>query len=414
MYWLVLLYVIVFYTQPGSRFPMLGAIRIELLIGVVILGGVLLTKWQMLVRLTRLNKAIFIFFSSLCFSFFGAVWTHTASHSIDVLLNIFKFFSIYIMMIGTINSERKLRLFTWVYIGSICFYYTEPFLLSLRGLNFHYEGGMMHLMGVGQFAHYNSLGGITASNLAFLAQLFFYYGWLLKVLFLVFAGIGMRVIMLTGSRTAYVGVIMLGILLVFFSKHKIRNFILIAIIGVGLFTLMPQEYKARFMTLQKATQVVEGEQVQDSMSTRWQIIKDAWNVFLKYPLVGCGLDSFYQIRGLLFGRWQQTHNLYMQVLTDMGIVGFVSFIYLLVTIWKYIVFIKHRLKINREEKSYLYRLATAIQMFLIMRLTVGMFGMDLYENYWWLMAGFSAVIYRLVQNKIDCKNRTKHFSKKGI
>jgi O-antigen ligase len=399
MFVLVLLYIITFYLQPGSRIPALGVIRFELVLGSILLFMLLLKNGGKFFSLTKMNKAILFFFIAVCLSFFGAVYTRTASDAFEILVRLLKFFSVYIMIVGTVDTTKKLKIFMLVYLGAICFFYMEPFLLSLQGKNLEYEGGVTHLYGVGQFGHYNSLGGITGSNLAFFVSLFPYYGFLIKTAFIAFGAIGMKVIMLTGSRTAYVGTIVLGVLTVIFSRNKARNIILVVLLAIVIFAVMPEEYRARFDTIGDTGAVISGEQQEGSMYTRWIIIKDAWKVFLRYPIVGCGLDNFWRIRGIMFNRWQQEHNLYMQVLTNMGIIGFISFSYLIFMILKYLAITRKKLRKMKMERSYLMGMVNALNAFLIMRLVVGMFGHDLYDNYWWLIAGLTVVVYEIVDSR---------------
>ncbi|MBN1493546.1 MAG: O-antigen ligase family protein [Candidatus Omnitrophica bacterium] len=404
----VLLYLIIFYIQPGSRIRSLGTLRIELVIGGLLLLILFAQRGTKIFRKTKLNKAIALFFVSVCLSMGGALWTHTASHSIEVFIGMLKFFSIYIMIVATVDSEKKLKKFMIVYLGCIFILFTEPFLLSLQGMNFEYKQGVSHLFGVGQFAHYNSLGGITASNLSFMIQWFlFTKNILFKILLLLFSAIGIRVIILTGSRTAYVGALVLALLAIFFGKYRIRNLIIVSVLGIIIYSFMPDQYRDRFISIKQSVDVVEGEKINDSMYTRWQIIKDAWGVFLKYPIVGCGLDSFYQLRGKIYGRWQQSHNLYLQILTNLGIFGMVAFLYLLRTLFQYIVYTKNRLIMVGRHKSFTWHVLIGCQMFIIMRLAVGMFGHDLFENYWWLISGIVMACYSIVEKQsADSEERT--------
>ncbi len=39
--------------------------------------------------------------------------------------------------------------------------------------------------------------------------------------------------------------------------------------------------------------------------------------------------------------------------------------------------------------------AKALMLFIFIRLVLGLFGMDLYEVYWWFACGFTAAIYKL-------------------
>lgn len=403
MFYLVLLYIITFYTQPGSRFPALGAIRFELLLGGLIVLTLFFRKGKKLFKSTQLNKAILFMFFSFCASFFGAFVTHTISSAVPILIQVIKYFCVYIMIIGTIDNVKKMKFFMLVYIGVIFFYFTEALIVG----NFFFNPSGPHLQAIGQFGHYNSLGGITASNMSFISQLIFVAPFVIKLIFVIFGAIGFRVIVLTGSRTAYVGVMVLGLIWIFLSKRKfIMSIVVIAFMFV-VFIYMPQEYKERFYTLGQAKDVIAGEEVNDSMTGRWIIIKDAWKVFLQYPIVGCGLNSFYPVRGRLFNRWQQTHNLYMQILTNIGAVGGIAFGYFLLTIFKYLKYCKTKLLAMGMQKHYLMYMVKALYMFIIMRLTVGMFGHDLYENYWWFIAGLTMVVTDLVQKRAAVFEETR-------
>jgi O-antigen ligase len=87
----------------------------------------------------------------------------------------------------------------------------------------------------------------------------------------------------------------------------------------------------------------------------WQI---AWRIFLDYPIIGAGLDSYgyaypnYDTWNGMF-RVEQAHNDYLQILADAGILGFgcaAAFIYLL---------FKHGLR-NIRQSSDSFRRNTAV------------------------------------------------------
>jgi hypothetical protein len=67
----------------------------------------------------------------------------------------------------------------------------------------------------------------------------------------------------------------------------------------------------------------------------------------------------------------------------------------------------------RLEKHYLMYMVKALYMFLIMRLTVGMFGHDLYENYWWFIAGLTMVVTDLVQKRVALFEKTRSATDKS-
>ncbi len=86
---------------------------------------------------------------------------------------------------------------------------------------------------------------------------------------------------------------------------------------------MPQDYWERFYSI-----FTEQDKVGQSISLRKQIIEDAWQVFLQNPL-GVGVGAFPLVRGEMFNRLQDTHNLYLEAATNLGIQGLILFLLLL-------------------------------------------------------------------------------------
>ena len=141
-----------------------------------------------------------------------------------------------------------------------------------------------------------------------------------------------------------------------------------------------------------------------------QIISDSIEILARYPL-GLGVDGFRAKRMELFGRHQDTHNLYLQVATQLGVQGLLVFLLFLVVLWKGLSGVISRLASapshglsNRsagpqksfrrdwfeamfEKSGFLLAVARATQAYLLVRLVLGLFGHDLYEVYWWIVTG---------------------------
>ncbi|MCD6288569.1 MAG: O-antigen ligase family protein, partial [Candidatus Hydrogenedentes bacterium] len=282
----------------------------------------------------------------------------------------------------------------------ICFLIVESFFNGLRGLNFHPVDHVMRLHGpTGLFAHPNSLGGVTAGVLPFLYYLFFYERriWR-KILIIVIALMAARVIIWTGSRTAWVGTLALMGFIWWYSRRKIVLALCGVVLLVTAWVAMPPVMKARFITLGETVKVVEGKEQVSSMSTRWQLMKDEWGVFLKYPLTGVGINSFPQARLRIYGRWQPHHNTYLQALADLGIIGFAAFAYLIYTIWSNLRQAAARGDPEHDD-PFITTMTLTLWVFLLTRLTVGMFGGDLYENYWWIAGGLSIVLLNIAREQ---------------
>jgi hypothetical protein len=137
---------------------------------------------------------------------------------------------------------------------------------------------------------------------------------------------------------------------------------------------------------------------------------DSLHVFAENPF-GVGIGGFRIVQHIEGRNAQETHNLYTQILSEIGIQGFIAFGLLIMMIFrqnlKSLSFFKktreHILEYrgSLEENSkqakevkrletdtvFLINLCTAIHLFLVARLILGAFGHDLYEMYWWIAAG---------------------------
>ena len=398
----VLAYVVVFYSQIGMRIPLLGSLRLELVIGSLILIAIGVSWAQQPARTDRypsLTGSIVFLFVAMALSVPGSYWI---GKSVDTMLGVLKMFSLYIMIMATVDTEAKLRQFIWVYVCMVALIVGEPFIGVFTGSAlWDSHRGYPKLMGVtGLWAHPNSLGGFAAANLAILYYLFVAERQKMKKYFLLGLGIiSMATVVFTGSRTAYVGI--MGIAVFIWLRAAKRSLVLVVVIAVLVLTwiLAPQAYKDQFLSIGKVSGVVTGEPDEPgdgSISERWEIVLDAWEIFIDHPIFGVGVDAFPTARGERFDRWQDTHNLYLQILTNLGIVGAIAFIIMLYRVFELLERAKRLLRQTQSEQSpWLESLANGVGAFVGARLIVGMFGMDLYENYWWLAAGLAGVLLRL-------------------
>jgi hypothetical protein len=74
------------------------------------------------------------------------------------------------------------------------------------------------------------------------------------------------------------------------------------------------------------------------------------------------------------------------------------FVYQLISTTKNnLLLIEKKIGFNDPDKTLLINLCKAIIGFVLMRLLLGLFGMDLYEIYWWVALGLILSIRKLIQ-----------------
>lgn len=407
-----LLFITARYMQWGARRDFLASLRVEFLLGLVVLVmsiGVMSSRPVQLAGLRPARNVLIgiglLFFVMLTQIPFAAARDLAWTIFFD---RVIKFAMMTFFMVALIRSPRAMRWFLAAFLVS-CFYITQESTRGQISGGLVWENqGIMRLHGaVPIYAHPNSLAGLAMGTLPFVIFLFpVLRSWRYKLLLLPLAATSLVCVIYTGSRTGYVA---LGVLLLYWwsqSRRKVRNLAIAAVVGVAVFPLLPDQYVERFKSI--GGQEAEG----NSKETRIQILGDAWQVLMRNP-IGVGIASFPAVRIEMFNRKQDTHNLYLEVATNLGVHGFAVFCYLVYAMFVALAAARKSLRRERsrlaavlkapdlpprfvrsvraeiDDFTLLDAAAQATSGFLIVRLALGMFGMDLYEVYWWFAAGMA-------------------------
>ncbi len=143
----------------------------------------------------------------------------------------------------------------------------------------------------------------------------------------------------TGSRTAFFGFLLSFGLYLFYYSHvnqrKIYAIIIACLIFVTSFVLLPnvnQSIIKRYVKAfedakQIARSLMSDKPVAHKVDVRLRIWQDALNQFKKNPVLGAGFGISYhdKKRGK---SWVHPHNVFLEILTELGIVGLSIFLML--------------------------------------------------------------------------------------
>jgi O-antigen ligase len=314
---------------------------------------------------------------------------------------VIKFAMLTFFMAALIRTPKSLGLFLAAFLFA-CFYVTQE---SARGAitgGLVWENqGVMRLHGaVPIYRHPNSLAGIAMGTIPFCIFLWpaIQRRWV-KLLLIPPLITSFICVLYSGSRTAYVAFFAFILYWFWQSQNKKKWVMWTVLIAVVAMPLVPDQYIGRFKS-------IGGEEAQGhSKEARIIILEDAWEVLKTHPL-GVGVASFPAVRREMFGRKQDTHNLYLEVATNLGVQGFIVFAFLIgafISTWSMLK--RFGKTLNRvllrqpdsADKRIIGELISKLKLceqttiaiggFLFVRLTLGLFGMDLYEVYWWFIAG---------------------------
>jgi hypothetical protein len=417
-------YVIIWFLQIGERRVELGDIRFEFYYAAFlsIISIFHLKKSNLSCPLyPYLFAYLILLLVQLPFSFdFQTSWTFF----IDRICK-FSFHCYFIVVF--IRNPTALKIFLGALLLTFMKMGQEGIWSKITGSMLWESQGIMRLHGVTSlYAHPNSFSGSAIGTLPFLYYFFPISSKLIRLALIIQLFFAITIIVYTGSRTGYVALIFAVGFFIAKSPKKIKNYMILLGFSVILLYFTPNQYFERFETI-----FTMQEKVGHSAIKRIQIIKDSFNILKKHPF-GVGIGAFPAVREEMFGRSQDTHNLYLEVATNLGIQGFIVFFLMIYNILKMLKIlgkdiseqiimvknmiakgclqseVKDRAEIHINNLKFMSSTCSAVFLFVLLRLVLGLFGHDLYEIYWWVALGVTISIYNM--NKYS-KIKTEDFLK---
>ncbi|KAB0668512.1 O-antigen ligase family protein [Oryzomonas sagensis] len=420
-------YVVIWFLEIGIRVPMLGSIRFEFIYAsILIVLSVLFTpklNWNCPL-FPYIGLYFFILVVSLPFSY-------DFDRSIDVFWDrIIKFACMAWFITCFVRSPRHLKFFLAAFLLACFKMGEEGFFGKITGSMMWENQGVMRLHGPTPiYEHPNSFSGMALGTLPFIYALWPISNKYIKITLLVLAIFSFNIIIYTGSRTGYVGFIFFMFFIMFNLKRTKYVLILIAFLSLS-YLVVPLQYVERFNSI-----FTMKEKEGHSSEKRVEIMKDAIEIFYQHPF-GVGIQAFPKVRSQYFNRSQDTHNLYLEVATNLGIHGLIIFLLLIYKMLTMLSIIKKNLarllidnteilynnfssdvikskaEENIKDLKFLQCITTAVFAYIAIRLVLGFFGMDLYEIYWWLGCGVAISLYNI--NKIVTEKTSELYLINGL
>ncbi len=390
-------YIFAFYLELHFRIPELQAIRFQFTYGAFVGIWCLVKYFGDSTKQKQFNSVTKTTFLLILILGIYTIFSMDRPESIRVYNDrVIKFALISFFIYAATEKIEDLRvivafmLLAWLKIGQ------EGFFGWLTGSLMWENQGIQRLHGsTAMYGHPNSFSGFAVGCLPFAVYILMCVkSNLLRVGLLTLILFSLVIIVTTGSRTGYVAVA-LGTcyFLMKLKTGKFKIFLLGIAILAATFNFVPAEYKERFGSIFTGQEKEGG-----SSEKRKEIIADAIELYIEHPM-GVGVQAFSKVRYEMFGRSQNTHNLYLEVLTNIGPIGFFVFFYFVFKLIKLNAMnIRNLGKFGEESinNHFLINLSKAVIGYLFIRLLLGLFGMDLYEVYWWVALGIALAVNKLI------------------
>ena len=301
----------------------------------------LIIIWGYQIMIERKNKILFFPETTVPILFMLLAGLLSFLHSGDKILSTFgiisyiEIFIFYFYLVNNINNRQDLKLILFslqlclLIFSSVCILETilkTNFTASFKVLDYESDLGVFRAAGLTGSATY--AGGFLASLLPLVfIQIFMTRNKIIRLMIFILSMMGMLALILTLTRGAWLALAITAVFLAFLLYRYL--FVKIRYIVPIMVTLLIMLFIFQGIIFERAS---EGTV---NLINRGHLMQTAWNMIKQYPLTGIGLNTYstvmekYTSIYVPHGWIHQVHNKYLLIWAETGIVGLVSFLWLL-------------------------------------------------------------------------------------
>jgi hypothetical protein len=393
MHWLLIGYMFLFIHRPFEIWPVLGDIRLELLY-MLVTGMVWLAfpgkRWLS----NPLHAGIIGFGAAMLLCWLASPWSGDTFETVDKW---FKLLVFYLMLVTVVHDEASLRKVVLAVLVVMFLYMTHS-LWEYRNGRHEFRMSIVRMIGVDRtLGDPNSFGASIVYVLPLVVP--FWYctqsRWL-RCFLLAYLGLSATCIVLTGSRSSFLGLLVFAAITVWYSRKRWLGLTAALVAVPVLWAAVPGTLQTRFETIIHPE--VGPANAQVSAEGRLEGFYKGFDLWGEYPVTGCGPGAWKMASRLKL----ESHNLYGQLVGEMGLLGTVAFLVLLAGFWWNARWIHCRRQENPEwGQDFLVLLARAVSVGVLLLLLEGNFGHNLYRFTWLWYAGFLLIATHCVRQRLQ-------------
>jgi probable O-glycosylation ligase (exosortase A-associated) len=287
------------------------------------LVGVLITRDPRRLPLTPSTAVLALFIAWILLAWPFSMYPFDDT---EMLLRVMKIQLMIFVALAVLHTRTQLDLLIWIVVLSIGFFGVKGGIFTV------FSGGSYRIFGPGGFIWGNNeiaLALVITLPLMRYLQLqtsrrWVRWGLTAAMLLSALAAIG------SYSRGALLAVAGMGLVLWIRTRGKIVSGVVLVIVGLALFSFMPEHWHERMGTIRTYEQ-------DDSAQGRIIAWKTAWNVATD-RLFGAGFDMYrpevFSVYAPVPDRIHAAHSIYFQVLGEHGFVGLGLFLLLWFLVWR--------------------------------------------------------------------------------
>ena len=387
-FWWICIYFFLEYIRPASLYPILDFLPWT---QIVLLFAVIAAITDNDIKWVKSNSSILLvlFYLFVTLSSIFAFQPSLSWNKIDIVIN---WIVVYFLFISIVNSEKRFFIFFLLFL-IVNFKMSQHGFLSFASRGFAYAtwgviGSPGWFRNAGDFGIAMLL--YTPLAVAFLLSLKHHWGKYKRLFFYFLPITGFVTIIGTSSRGVQLGLAAMGLWFLLKSKVGIKALLGIVLVGLLLYTILPEEMLAEF------NEAGEDETSTDRLA-HWDFGIEA---ALKNPIVGVGYENwvsycdFMNPEGLGHKAWcRLPHNTYVSAGAEIGLVGL--FLYILMIISIFILNSRTRINAKKAKNSFIYYVANGLDVGLVGYVVATIFFTTLFYPTFWLQLAMVVALNKI-------------------
>lgn len=391
MHWLLAGYIWLYIHRPFEFWPALGVFQVERIYMLAMIGYWLCFASKGWVS-NRLHFAFLAFLTAVVLCWFASPYFDKGAAIVEDLCKIGVF---YVLVITTVREERGLRRLLAAYLVAVGLYMVHSLWEFQNGRGF-YRMDTPRMIGVDTtFSDPNTFAATLLYSLLLTLPFWFQPGTTRgRALLLGYTGLTVLCVLLTGSRTGFVGLCYFGAVFFWRTRYKLRFAALVVLAAPLAWLRLGEELQARFTTIFDPS--AGPANAQQSALGRLQGLLDGIDLWSRSPLTGVGPNAF----GVAVGHGYQAHNLYGQTLGELGTLGALGLAAVLLAFAFNAVEVRRLYrKVAVLQRDLPYEVSLAVLAAIGLLLLMGIGGHNLYRYTWMWFGAFQAIALHCARRK---------------
>jgi O-antigen ligase len=220
---------------------------------------------------------------------------------------------------------------------------------------------------------------------------------IIKIILLICLLVFIFSIFLTFSRMGVIVLALLGAYFLFKERSNRWVWITIAILTIFVIFWLPDMFFTRISNLFSG-------KLDDSLVQRIRILKGGFKMFLDQPIKGVGIGNFaYLSQNYIpeVSKERYAHNLYLETVAELGIIGFFVFLFM---IWQTLTYLWNIQKVSKKVCQDLYYTAYALELSFIGFLVGSIFLSTMHSTYLWGLIGIVIALKSISDKAMPLEN----------